>query len=133
MPPTGNIIAVALGGMVGASARYLLVLAWPNPERGFPQTTFLENIVGAFLLGLLLAAVMRGWRWRADLRPFVGVGVLGSFTTFSALTEDIVRLADDGRAEVALAYAMASVAAGLASAGAGIALGRRLTGRVVRP
>ena len=128
----GNIVAVAVGGMIGASARYLFVLAWPNPEDGFAQTTFVENVAGSFLLGLLLTLILQGWRWRWDIRPLVAVGALGSFTTFSALTEDVVRLADDGRAEVAAAYAVASVVIGLAAAGAGVLSGRVLACRVVR-
>ncbi len=118
--------------MIGASARYVFVLAWPNPDDGFAQTTFVENVVGSFLLGLLLTLILQGWRWRWDIRPLVAVGALGSFTTFSALTEDVVRLADDGRAEVAAAYAIASVVVGLAAAGAGVLMGRTLARRVVR-
>jgi fluoride exporter len=112
--------------MIGASARYLILVAWPNPDAGFPHTTFVENIVGAFLLGLFLMLLLHRLTWRVDLRPLVATGALGSFTTFSALTEEVVVLVDEGRAAVAVAYAVASVALGLLAAGAGIVLGRGL-------
>lgn len=132
MPPRMNIVAVGAGGMLGAAARYLLLVVWPVPEGSFPVTVLVENVAGAFLVGVLLAAIVSGWRWRRDLRPLVVTGVLGSFTTFSALTADVAVLANDGAVVLGAAYAIASVVLGLVAAGAGIVLGRTLAGRVAR-
>ena len=126
MPPFKNVLAVAAGGKLGTAARYLLLIARPDAQEGFPATTFAENIAGAFLLGLLLTAILHGWQWRRDVRPLVATGALGAFTTFSAYTEGIVRLADDGSPMTAAVYALASLALGIVAAAAGITAGRAL-------
>lgn len=115
--------AIAAGGAVGTAARAALTWASPAEAGAWPVTVFAENVTGAFALGLLL-----GWlgrlegpsRWRS---PFFTTGVLGSFTTFSALAFDVAAW---GAAAPCLAggYAAASVALGLAAAAGGWSLGR---------
>jgi len=115
--------AIAAGGAVGTAARAGLLWAWPASDGPWPATLFAENAVGAFALGVLLGWLGRrggiaGWHGL-----FFGTGVLGSFTTFSTLTAEVVRVAAD-RPAWAAAVAVASVAVGLAAAAAGMALGR---------
>ena len=88
---------------------------WPMPWGPWPMATFVVNIVGAFLLGVLLEALGRRGpdvgsrqRWRLLL----GTGFLGAFTTYSALAVEVVSLARLGHATVALGYAVGSVVLG---------------------
>ncbi|KAA1421517.1 CrcB family protein [Nocardioides humilatus] len=100
--------AVAVGGAVGAVARYLLGELAPDGN-GFPWTTFGVNVVGCTLLaGLgLLPVVRRSATWAAGLGP----GVLGGFTTFSTASEQTRALLDAGDAALAGAYAFGTLAA----------------------
>jgi len=115
--------AIAAGGAVGTAARAGSLWAWPTMEGAWPATPFAENVAGAFALGALLGWLGRGagpaW-WRS---PFFTTGVLGSFTTFSALAVDVAQLGA-ARPWWALAYAAASVLVGVAAALAGWAIGR---------
>lgn len=129
LPAPRHVAAVFAGGMLGAAARYGILAGYPNTPGEFPRTTFIENVVGAFLLGLFLTMVLRGWRWRVELRPLLATGVLGAFTTFAAFSVEIADLIEDGYVRVSLTYAAASLAAGLLAALAGIQLGRILPGR----
>lgn len=123
LPPPGAILAVGAGGVIGATARVGFVKLFPNHAAGVPWTTLAENVVGAFLLGLVLVAVLERLNTKRHLRPFLATGVLGSFTTFSNYTVEIVTRGDLG---VAMLYAILSIALGLAAAACGILLGRRL-------
>lgn len=119
MPP---VLLVALGGAVGAVARYGVGLA---AERlvgaGVPLGTWAVNAVGSFALGLALP-LLAGDRARLA----VLVGVLGSFTTFSTYSADTVALWEAGRRGLAVANAAGSVVVGVAFVVAGLALGRHL-------
>ncbi|CAN5630682.1 CrcB family protein [soil metagenome] len=126
LPPLKNIFAVAAGGAIGATLRYSFIVAFPVVPGSFPLTIFTENIAGAFLLCLVLTLVLEHWRWRWDIRPFLTTGILGSFTTFSNLSLDIVALGRDGWLLIALGYSAASVAVGLLFAFLGIWVARRL-------
>lgn len=121
------IALVAAGGAVGSLARYGVSHALPARD-GFPVGTFVENVVGAFLLGLLLEALVRAGtedRRRRALRLALGTGVLGGFTTYSALALEIHGLWSDGRVGAALAYGLTTVVVGTAAATGGILLGAR--------
>jgi fluoride exporter len=115
--------AIAAGGAVGTAARAGLLWAWPAGEGGWPATLWIENVVGALLLGLLLGRLARvGGRspWRS---PFFSTGALGSFTTYSTLVAAVADLG--GHAPLlAAGFAAASVVGGLAAAAVGWALGR---------
>ena len=116
-------IAVAAGGALGTGARAALLWAWPPVAGDLPWTTLAVNLGGALALGVLLGALAGGparTPWRS---PFFGTGLLGSFTTFSALAVDLVDLART-RPDVALAYAALSLAGGVALASLGWRLGR---------
>ncbi|WP_424212600.1 fluoride efflux transporter CrcB [Streptomyces sp. BI20] len=89
------LAAVSVGGAIGACARYALSLAWPAPPTGLPWATLLINLLGCAAIGVLMACVAEDRLARPAhplLRPFLGVGVLGGFTTFSTYAVDVVRL-----------------------------------------
>ncbi len=120
----GDLGLVALGGAVGTAARYVTSALLPVP--GLPLVTLLINVVGAFLLGLLLELLGRLPATRAvvaeRLRLLLGTGVLGGFTTYSALAVDTVTA---GSAVASVLYAAGTLVLGLAAAAAGMTLGRR--------
>ena len=120
----GLVALVGVGGGVGTLGRFGLARALP-PGDGWPVATLLANLVGAFLLGLLLEGLVRRGpedEARRRLRLALGTGVLGGFTTFSSLAIEIERLAAGGDAMLGAVYGLASVVAGIACAGAGVAL-----------
>ena len=105
------LLAVALGGAVGAVLRYALLVAEPD-HQGFPWTTFSINVVGAGLLALLPASA---WVRRHHLLPpLLGTGVLGGFTTLSTWSDQTRRLVSDGHAATAAGYVVGTLAACLA-------------------
>lgn len=123
---TRDIALVAAGGAGGAVLRYL-VGRWmgPTADASFPWHTFAVNVTGAFVLGLALVLAARQG-WPAWWRPLIGVGLLGGYTTFSTFSLETVELAMHGSWGTAAGYAFGSLAAGLAGAALGIALGRAM-------
>ena len=75
------LAAISAGGIAGALARYGLAAAWPHPPAGFPWSTFVINVTGCFLIGVLMVIVTEVVTHKPLLRPFLGVGVLGGYTT----------------------------------------------------
>lgn len=118
------LAVIAAGGMLGASARYAMSQAIHVPPGTFPWATFWTNIIGAFVLGLGLVLLLERLPDRPRLRLFFGTGIVGAFTTMSTFEVETVLLVKDGHAAIGAAYALASVAAGLAAALAGIRLAR---------
>lgn len=119
------LLLIFAGGLVGAPCRFLLAELVPARENAFPWATFGTNLAGAFALGLLLEALARRGTdagSRRAIRLGIGTGVLGAFTTYSALGTETVLLVRAGSPEVAAVYAFGSAAAGLLAAAAGIAL-----------
>jgi fluoride exporter len=108
-----DVALVSAGGVVGALARYGAIQLAPVGNDAFPSTTLAVNLVGAFLLGVLLEVLVRRAVPEHWLRLLLGIGVLGAFTTFSTLATEVVVLARDGRAGVAIGYAAASIAGGV--------------------
>jgi CrcB protein len=130
--PLTGYLAAALGGALGALARWGVAQALPSPPTGWPWSTLLVNLTGCLLLGLLLAALFTRHPDHPWLRPFLGTGVLGGYTTFSTFAVDVVRLADAGAWSVAVGYVLTSVAGGVLAAAAGVRLGRAVPRRVER-
>lgn len=121
------VAVVFVGGTVGTAARQLLALAVP-PVAGVAVATVGINVLGAFLLGLLLGTLARGGPdvgRRRDLRLLLGTGMLGGFTTYSALATDTGLLLADNRPGTALLYALGTLIEGAGAAGAGLATGGR--------
>ncbi|NUR94328.1 MAG: fluoride efflux transporter CrcB [Kribbellaceae bacterium] len=104
---------IAAGGAIGATARYLVGLAWPTPPGGFPYGTLVINIVGCGLIGILMVLVTDVLTQQRLIRPFVGTGVLGGFTTFSTYAVDVERLITGRHAGTALLYLVATVVGAL--------------------
>ena len=119
---------VALGGTIGTGIREALALSFPAAPGALPVTILVINVVGAFALGLLLESLVRRGPdsgRRRDLRLLMGTGVLGGFTTYSALAVDTATLLGSAL-PVAVAYGAGSVVAGGVAAWAGIAVGAAL-------
>lgn len=122
-----NIALVAIGGAIGSVARYLVGvwgtrLAGPN----FPWGTITVNIVGAFLIGLMVEVVARRFDASAEMRVFIVTGIIGGFTTWSSFTLDAVVLFERGEMGLAALYLGGSLALSFAAIFAGLALGRSL-------
>src|SRR5204862_7063863 len=118
------LAVVAVGGGLGAVARYGAGQLWPTPPGGFPWATFAVNVLGCLLIGVLMVLITEVWSAHRLARPFLGVGVLGGFTTFSTYAVDIQQLVAAGAARAALAYLAGTLVAALAAGYAGIALTR---------
>ena len=122
-------LVVAAGGALGGAARHGLTTAWPAAAGGVPWSTLAENVLGSFLLGALMVVLLEVREAPSRYaRPFLGVGVLGGFTTFSAYAAQVVSLARDGLVVAGTAYALGTLLAALLAAAGGIALTRRMLG-----
>jgi CrcB protein len=115
---------VAVGGFFGALARYGVSRAEPTTTGHWPTGTFIVNLVGALILGVLLEALARsgadaGWRQRARL--LIGTGFCGALTTYSTLAVEADLLVRDHRSGLAVLYLVVSLVGGLVLTSAGIA------------
>jgi len=122
------VAVVAVGGAVGTAARWALTQAVGTSASGWPTATFVENLLGSFLLGALLEALLRhGSESRRGrlVRLGAGTGVLGGFTTFSSLAIEMERLIAGGQVTMSLIYGALSVVLGLLACVAGIAVAAR--------
>lgn len=118
---------VALGGGIGSELRYLVENAVPVPAHGFPWGTLIVNVTGSLVLGLLMVYILEVWPPRRYLRPFVCVGIIGGYTTFSTFVTEVRDLAAYGLWSRADAYALTSLVAGLVAVWCGIVAGRLLS------
>jgi CrcB protein len=124
-----RLIAVMLGGAMGALARWAVELAVP-PVGGFPLATFLINVTGAFGLGLVGVVLLELLAPTRYLRPLLMIGFFGAYTTFSTMAMEGVRLLDRGRPGLAVGYWVATLLVGQMAGVWGMWLGRlRLPGR----
>jgi CrcB protein len=121
VPLVPVLLVVSAGGALGALARYALALAIPHGRSELPVATLLVNVAGCLLLGLLVGLEPQA-RW---LRPFLGTGVLGGFTTFSTFALETDRLLTRAPT-VALLYVGLSLAAGVVAAATGLRAAGRL-------
>lgn len=115
---------IALAGALGVLSRYGLAQA--VGPRSFPWTTLGINVLGSFLLGLVLAGPIAA-SWSSDATTAISVGFLGAFTTYSTFAFETTTLLRDDRPGVALAYVAASLAIGLGASALGYVVGRALT------
>src|SRR5690349_2955050 len=102
------LAVIALGGMLGASARYGLARAMPVEPGRFPWATFVTNVSGSFVLGLLLVLLVEHGIGGRYARPFVATGVLGAYTTMSTFAVETSLLLKDGDVLLGGAYAVTS-------------------------
>lgn len=121
-----TVLAVVLGGAIGAPLRYVIdVLVQSRHRSDFPWGTFTVNVVGSLVLGITAAAVVE-----LDSPPwvlaFVGTGICGALTTFSTFSYETVRLLDEGSAQAAVANCLVSVVVGLGACAGGFVLASTL-------
>lgn len=114
-------IPVMAGGAVGAALRYATSLALP--ARSWPWGTFAANLTGGLAMGVLAALLLKGSA-SETVRLFVGVGLLGGFTTFSAFSLESFRMIEGGQWAMALGYAVASVVGSIGALALGYAVVR---------
>ncbi|HUP86180.1 MAG TPA: fluoride efflux transporter CrcB [Acidimicrobiales bacterium] len=117
-----RVVLIAVAGAAGALTRYAVASA--VGVRAFPWSTLSINVVGSFLLGILLQSAPG--RLSDDVRTGLAVGFLGAFTTFSTFSYESVAMIRDGRAAVAALYVVASVISGMAAAAVGWRVGAAL-------
>lgn len=113
--PVATLGAIAVGGALGALARAGAQAAVPHRPTGFPWSTFGVNVLGCLLIGVLMVLLTRVRVGHPLLRPFLGVGVLGGFTTFSGYVADVQQAVRAGVPATALAYLTGTVVTALAA------------------
>lgn len=124
-----HVFYVAAGGAFGAVARYAVVSGVTVLfGHGFPLGTMVVNIVGSFLLGVIIEISALIWSPSPEIRAMIVVGVLGSFTTFSAFSLDVTMLWQRGDVWASIGYAVASVVLSIAAILIGMAMARAAIG-----
>ena len=125
--PSWVLLAViAVGGFAGGLARYEIGLAFPTPHGTFPATTFGINVSGSFILALLVVLVLEVLPPTTYVRPLLGVGFCGAFTTFSTWMVGADQLVSGGHPALAAWYLGGSLVAGLAATSLGLTVGRAI-------
>lgn len=115
------LILAAAGGALGAGGRHLInVLFGRWLGAGFPWATLTVNVLGSFLMGVLIALFALRFQGSLETRTFLATGVLGGFTTFSAFSLDFANLVERGDWTLALSYAGSSVVASILAIFAGL-------------
>jgi CrcB protein len=123
-----SIVYVALGGAIGAAARYLVsdwMASWLGP--GFPWGTFFANISGSFLIGIVLVLV-EGGSLPAGARLFLAVGILGGYTTFSSFSYESLNLLTNSGVLLTLLNTLGQLVLGLVFVYFGVVVGRLIGG-----
>jgi CrcB protein len=120
------LAVIAAGGALGSLARWGVAEALPHTPGEVGWSTFAVNVSGAVLIGVLMTLVLGPWSRHRYLRPFLGVGVLGGYTTFSTYVLDTRGLLAAGAPLTAAAYLLGTLVAGLAGVWLGVVTGRLL-------
>ena len=129
------LATITAGGVLGAEARYALSVWVPHTPGGWPVATWGINLTGSLLLGALMVVLTELTSPHRLVRPFLGVGLLGGYTTFSTAMVEVQQLILDGRAPLAMAYLVGTAVTALAAAALGsvamraVALGWRRRSR----
>ncbi|MFQ6396573.1 fluoride efflux transporter CrcB [Nocardia sp. KC 131] len=126
------LVVISLGGAIGAMLRFGIGVWWPPRPGHVPWSTFAINVMGCFAIGILMILITEVWVAHRLLRPFLGVGVLGGFTTFSTYSLEVRRLLQSGATVEALGYLGGTVVAALVAVVLGMGAARWLTGRARR-
>nr|WP_133852162.1 fluoride efflux transporter CrcB [Labedaea rhizosphaerae] len=121
------MLVIALGGGLGALARFGMGKWLPSEPGRFPWGTFLTNVVGCLLIGVLMVLVTEVLQAHPLVRPFFGVGVLGGFTTFSTYAVETQGLLEPGTVVLAFGYLAGTLVAALLAVLAGVWLTRSFT------
>ncbi|HEX4434883.1 MAG TPA: CrcB family protein [Acidimicrobiales bacterium] len=128
-PSVAALLAIFVGGAIGTVARYLLDAHHPVAQGNFPWVTLVINLSGSLASGLLIPLTERMAQRAPLARPFLVIGFLGGWTTYSTLAVESTLLAKDGDIATFLAYLAATVIGGLLLVMAGSAWGRRMLTR----
>ena len=123
------LAAIAVGGVLGALARYGLARLIPVSAHEFPWATFWTNVSGSLALGFILVLLLERYPPARHARAFIGTGFIGAYTTFSTFAVETDLLVKDGNAVTAIAYVAASLVVGLLAAWTGITVARRIAPR----
>jgi CrcB protein len=127
------LVAIAIGGVIGAECRYGIDRWLPPGHDGFPWATFTINVLGCLLMGALMVVLTEIVAAHRLARPFLGVGILGGFTTFSSFAVDAERLIDARRDAVALTYVAGTLVVAAVALALGTQLARTIGRRFSRP
>ncbi|MDP9318264.1 MAG: CrcB family protein [Actinomycetota bacterium] len=127
------LAVIALGGGLGSLARYGVADLLPTREDGFPWSTFIVNMAGCLLIGVLIVFVTDVWRTGRYARPFLGIGVLGGLTTYSAMMLDLRTLGAGEDWLLADVYLIGTLVGGLVGVWLGVTGTRLATRTRVRP
>jgi len=114
------VAAVAMGGALGAAARYGVAELVHVAPGSFPWATFWTNVSGSLVLGAVLVLIAERFPPSRYLRPFLATGFLGAYTTYSTFAVEMDVLVSDGHMATALGYLAASLSAGLGAVWLGI-------------
>jgi CrcB protein len=118
-------LAVAVGGALGAMARYAVsIWVFNISSHKFPYATLSVNVLGSFIMGILFVVIVEKAALPAEMRSLLMVGFLGAFTTFSTFSLDALSLWQNGHLFLALVYVLATVALCLAAICSSIWLAR---------
>jgi CrcB protein len=123
------LAVIAAGGVLGAEARYAVGVLLPHADGAWPWSTLLVNVSGCVLIGVLMVVIIELMYAHRLVRPFLGVGLLGGYTTFSTATVEALTLLSTGRPGIALAYLVATPVLAVLGCAAGIVVTRLLAGR----
>ena len=115
-----NFLLVGLGGGIGSMLRYAASLLFAS--RHFPYATLLVNILGSFVIGLVLAMSLKNEQFLNNWKLFLAVGICGGFTTFSSFSAENLELLQTGKTISAFIYIAASVVFGIVAAWLGVKL-----------
>lgn len=118
------LLVIAAGGALGSLARWAVNEAMPHSPGGVPWATAVENVSGGLILGALMVLILDFWPPSRYLRPFVAVGILGGYTTFSTYMLDTRSLLAAGRVPAAAGYLFGTLSAGLIGVGLGVMAAR---------
>lgn len=117
-------LLAALGGALGALARWGVATALPHARGAWPWATVFVNVTGCLVIGALLAVLLARFPTSPWMRPFFAVGVLGGYTTYSTFAVDAVQLARAGHGGLAVGYVLVSVVGGVLAVVVGLLAGR---------
>lgn len=117
------LAVIAVGGAVGAGLRHGVSSALPRAAGDFPWATLIVNVTGCLALGALMVVLLATRPHARYLRPLLGVGLLGGWTTFSTYALEARDLLAGGHGGTAAAYLLGSVAAGLGAVQLGLLAG----------
>jgi fluoride exporter len=121
------LLVISVGGGIGALLRYGIGVWWPPQPRHVPWSTLVINVVGCFAIGILMVLITEVWVAHRLLRPFLGIGLLGGFTTFSTYSLEVRRLLGSGATVEAVGYSGGTVIATLVAVVLGMGLARWAT------